>query len=569
LKRVFKSATVYTLFLAAGIGSLLLGMVCPFFFRGIAPSLVQRAGQGTPQVHQLAAELTDFGRIGPVFELGYALETVSFQDRLYQLARENSSYFFSGGSAPYIEEIIRRLDLDARKFPKPTSVVELVTPRHHRTYVADFLSRSRNLHVQDILQTRNLKGTIILSPVDAPSGTPTDIAILTLALLIQADEMPRQLAAEVANLSRGAMQGSTTAIEHTEQVWLSVLSLARRFQWVSLSELIRTHDSVQSLNRTAALFRQYQGHRSLLISVYLLHRDPGAIFEYIERYGDEAMTDLAEALPHGKGAIDLLFQRKLPIYRPNAWNPSFDAIEDRLLSTAFYRVAIEQPVLTGIIKLLLLFTAGLCFIILLRLLINRTQSGYRSWVASFLANLGNISIAVAFAICLWLSLEPEFLKQQDEPRPPPIQIQFIAANPFENLKSDLMNSMHIDQVTLLILGLFFILQLAIYAYSRIRLQEIKKLDVQPETKLKLIENEDNLFDSGLYVGLGGTVASLIMLAVNIVEASLMAAYASTLFGIIFVAVLKIFNVRPYRNQLILESRVEPPSPPRQTVLKLK
>jgi hypothetical protein len=32
---------------------------------------------------------------------------------------------------------------------------------------------------------------------------------------------------------------------------------------------------------------------------------------------------------------------------------------------------------------------------------------------------------------------------------------------------------------------------------------------------------------------------------------LMAAYSSTLFGIIFVAILKIFHVRPYRKNLIL------------------
>jgi hypothetical protein len=36
----------------------------------------------------------------------------------------------------------------------------------------------------------------------------------------------------------------------------------------------------------------------------------------------------------------------------------------------------------------------------------------------------------------------------------------------------------------------------------------------------------------------------------------MAAYASTLFGILFVAVLKICHVRPYRRKLILESEVQ-------------
>ena len=47
------------------------------------------------------------------------------------------------------------------------------------------------------------------------------------------------------------------------------------------------------------------------------------------------------------------------------------------------------------------------------------------------------------------------------------------------------------------------------------------------------------------------MASLTLVVLNIVDASLMAAYASTLFGIIFVAILKIGFLRPFRRRLIL------------------
>jgi len=56
------------------------------------------------------------------------------------------------------------------------------------------------------------------------------------------------------------------------------------------------------------------------------------------------------------------------------------------------------------------------------------------------------------------------------------------------------------------------------------------------------------------VGLSGTVASLVMLSLNIVQASLVAAYASTLFGIIVTALLKIVHIRAYRRTLILETQ---------------
>ena len=558
---------MYLLFVATGIVTLLVGVVCPYYFRGISPALVRKAGESTLQVQDLATELTNYGRISPVFEFNYTVQHSLLDDRLIQLAKENPTYYFTGGSAPYVEEIVRRLNLSETDYRSPTTVVELFTPKMHREYISDFLSRSRNANVLDILKTRQMKGTVLFSPVDSAAGTPLDIAILTTALLVQAEETPRPLAAELAAISRAAVNGNAAALERIENIYLSILTFGKRLQWVSLAELMRVLPSTQSLQQVAGLFRKYPNDKSLILTVMLLNKNPEQIFEFVERYGKEGVKDLYEAVPSGQGSIDLLVKRMSPIYRPHTWNRWLDQLQSVVLSTPIYRIAISNPGLTALIKLFFLFSAGLSFIILLRLLVHQARSDYRSWVASFLANMGNIAIAAAFSVCAWLALEPEFLKQQYE-NASLIAIHFAAANPFENLKTDAMNTMHIDQVTLLILGLFFILQMAIYAYARIRLQEIKKQELAPEIKLKLIENEDTLFDSGLYVGLGGTVASLIMLALHIVEASLMAAYASTLFGILFVAILKIFNVRPYRSELIMQ--IKTPMPPaRQSTLKLK
>ena len=72
----------------------------------------------------------------------------------------------------------------------------------------------------------------------------------------------------------------------------------------------------------------------------------------------------------------------------------------------------------------------------------------------------------------------------------------------------------------------------------------------------MLENEENLFDLGLYIGLAGTVFSLILLTVGIVTASLMAAYASTLFGILFTALIKIMHVRRYKRTLLIAAAAE-------------
>ena len=109
-----------------------------------------------------------------------------------------------------------------------------------------------------------------------------------------------------------------------------------------------------------------------------------------------------------------------------------------------------------------------------------------------------------------------------------------------------------DTATLAAVGLFLVLQLLVYVFCLIRLASIKRLTASPELKLKLLENEENLFDLGLYIGLFGTVTSLVLLTVGVVTASLMAAYTSTLFGIIVTAFVKIAHVRRYKRRLLME-----------------
>jgi hypothetical protein len=70
-----------------------------------------------------------------------------------------------------------------------------------------------------------------------------------------------------------------------------------------------------------------------------------------------------------------------------------------------------------------------------------------------------------------------------------------------------------------------------------------------------MENEENLFDMGLYVGIGGTAAAMVLVTLGLVEANLLAAFSSNLFGITCVALVKIRHVRPYKTRLILEGQV--------------
>ena len=113
-----------------------------------------------------------------------------------------------------------------------------------------------------------------------------------------------------------------------------------------------------------------------------------------------------------------------------------------------------------------------------------------------------------------------------------------------------------NNMILLTLLLFFVLQALIYIACLVKLAEIRRQNVTPRIKLRLLENEDHLFDAGLYLGFVGTIVSLILVSMGVIKFSLMAAYSSTSFGIIFVCVFKIFNLRPARRRLVLESEAE-------------
>ena len=106
---------------------------------------------------------------------------------------------------------------------------------------------------------------------------------------------------------------------------------------------------------------------------------------------------------------------------------------------------------------------------------------------------------------------------------------------------------------LLTLLVFFVLQALLYMSCLVKLAEIRRQQVPPRMKLKLLENEDHLFDAGLYLGFVGTIVSLIIASMGLVKFSLMAAYSSTSFGIIFVVIFKIFHLRPARRKLLLEA----------------
>ena len=103
---------------------------------------------------------------------------------------------------------------------------------------------------------------------------------------------------------------------------------------------------------------------------------------------------------------------------------------------------------------------------------------------------------------------------------------------------------------------FLLIQIGVYVTCIMKIRDIESQSVDPLLKLRLLENEENLFDMGLYVGIGGTALALVFQVMGLIQANLLAAYSSNMFGILCVAIVKIWHVRQSKKKLILEAELQ-------------
>jgi hypothetical protein len=291
-----------------------------------------------------------------------------------------------------------------------------------------------------------------------------------------------------------------------------------------------------------------------LYTALFFSKNPSRLHAYLTEHPETGNSDLDFALKKGSAAVQQLLRSNLPIYQPHSLAASTLAPITPLRPESFTSITLTSRTAGLALKFALLFLAGLTFAWSMGAAWRGSITGMRPLAKSNPIIISrDLLISLVFILTVWSFFEPSILKSHSLASDSPPRIEFAPADSLESLKSTVQSMQELNQVTLLVLTLFFIIQLVIYSFGLIKLREISKQAIPADLKIKLLENEENLFDFGLYVGLGGTVLSLILVAVGIVEASLMAAYASTLFGILFTALLKILHLRPYRRELIMQA----------------
>jgi hypothetical protein len=275
-------------------------------------------------------------------------------------------------------------------------------------------------------------------------------------------------------------------------------------------------------------------------------------------FSQTGLADLGASLRFGAGGVNELLRRNVRVHnsrfdRQVAAGAPFGAV-----SAALAELCWRMPRLGLTLKWLLYLAAGFLMAAALHFARPAASALERPLQVRGFHLAREMLFALGFLLVVLLLSEP-FLAQESQRVEFPFRLRLPMVGSVVPAGTRGGNQA-IMNLSLLTLMLFFVLQALLYMASLVKLAEIRRQNLPSRIKLRLLENEDHLFDAGLYLGFAGTIISLILVSLGVIQPSLMAAYSSTSFGIIFVSVFKIFHLRPERRKLLLEAEAAPAEP---------
>lgn len=530
-----------------GLLFLATGLFIPAHFRGVDVKIVEWAGRGTTPLVEASADLLKAGRIGAARMLSRTADLLQLpgSDLLSNsVAQVSLSPVGIGKAGDLNLPVVNELFAPSNSTP----VIELMMDPPIRNRVIQSLPLSRRPGVRDILNTRTLTNTVQFAPVSSPAGQPLEAVIALTGILAQTERMSSNLRDRLEFLAFQANRG--LGIQPLESAYLDILSLGKRLDAQQTGDLLQRIEDLADLHAFGEAARAADKKFQFIYSGTLLSDQAHLMAQYVKRY-PQAADEVRTALASGKGGVVELLKRQQRIYAPK-WR-LFLADYDPFGGFFYGLVPLCQalPGLSLAVRCSLFIIAAFCIARAIgTVTLHPFGDGLAATDNTRLLQEGVIALCICTVAII--CAEP-FLLSNPPPaaaisRPRAGKSPGASASP---VRKTIRPSMTTANVVPLVI--FFVLQALLYIWSLAKLAEIRRQPADPRLKLRLIENEDHLFDAGLYLGFVGTVISLILVSLGIIEQSIMAAYASTSFGIIFVSILKIFHIRPLRRQLILET----------------
>lgn len=521
----------------AGALLLALALLLPVNVGAIPRALLTAAGGGTPSLTDRAEDLLEREKLGPAGLLLSTARTLSLPrtsalaEAVAASAVRTPAQVPWGGWDPMLEPLLPVVTLADPA--KGAPVLTVMLPEKARQSVRAYLANSGSLGVQSLLRTAEVTLTASFTPARDAGGQPLDAVILMTALLYQGEHLSPALQRQLRTLAERAV--ARNDLGDLEAAYLDLVSLGSRLDWVSLSELLRRTSGLETLREYAHLARVAPDDFAVIYSAALLSGSADRVATYLLAFGRAGLEDVGLALRAGQGALDVLVDRQVPVNRAREASASWGA-----------EFALLYPQAAVALRWFGIVAAAFC------LLRGAVGWLFREEKAVPVPPLTTTVLAVVCGAVLILATEPFLLAAI-----PPSEFALRVAMPVLASLSDPSSltstppTLAMDTSTLLSIGLFALLQLGWFFLCLRKITEIARSGLPPLVQLRLMENEENLFDGGLYLGIAGTATALVLQVLGLIQPNLLAAYSSNLFGIVCVALIKIRHVRPFKRQLIL------------------
>lgn len=508
----------------------------PARWHWIHPAVLTAAGEGTPSLVQVGEAAAQAGRPGPASLIAVASVRLGLTGTNQLLARIEAATAspalrsVGGGDA-----LLSRIP--GLRFPEVTNgfgrAIDIFLPESNRTLFRSSLGQSQLPVARAVLNARSFAPREFV-PVDRPGGQPLDAVLIMLAAVAESDVLTPAWAAEIHRSAAASQAG--TANDPLEQVCLDLLSLSRRLDWISLRELMRTVPDSGSFRRWTATVRTNLAALPELYSAAVLSGSPGAVAERYSAAGASRDTGLRVALEGGVGGVRAYANARKPV------------APDGFAVRSLGRWVLGNPIPAQLLRSGLFALSALLMSMALSGALELGAGGERgaAWT-------GILALGLALGFFLFIVSEPLPPKARTEPS---LKIKLLSGSAATHGAAVSRERPVMDSITLGTIVLFALLQSAVYVICRRKIAEIVALPEPALVRLRLMENEENLFDTGLYIGIAGTAAALVLQVLHLMEANLLAAYSSNLLGIVTVALVKIGHVRPIKRELILEGQAD-------------
>ncbi|MBC8003760.1 MAG: hypothetical protein H7X97_14335 [Opitutaceae bacterium] len=536
-----------------GLLALACGLLMPAHLRAVDVSVIERAGRRTDSLVERGLALVSDRKLGAAQLLLNAAKNEGLPGvealgaAVTNLAARQPDLRGFGGTASGPAEALRRASPSPRE-SEPFTVF-MIRP-DNRIKAIELLGASTRPIVQELMRCRALTSTVIFPPSSSASGQAFDAAVGICGLLLEGNHLTASFGQAIFGVAGDANRGGSS--QPIEQLLLDLMSLGQKFNWGQLTAFVEHIEDVETLHRLSDQIRQPGEQMPMLFAGVQLSGRPAGVANYLVNYSQSGLKDLGTSLRFGAGGVGELLERNQRLFKSDFRQQLSGQAPFRWFLDFTVNYCWRTPFFALMVKWIFYLAAG--FLLAAALPFARAAVSVLEQplqVRGFhIAR--KVLFALGFLLVVLLLGEP-FLSQDSQKVETTFRLRLPTVGSAVPAGPDAANRTFMNQLSLLTLFLFFVLQALIYVACLVKLAEVRRQKAPVRLKLKLLDNEEHLFDAGLYLGFVGTIISLILVSLGVIKPSLMAAYSSTSFGIIFVSIFKIFHLRPLRRKLLLEA----------------